>query len=342
MSDSKREHPHKRKNKHALLTQTSVKVVQDAVNKIAQQTLPTLTEREQAIWKLIQDVITESMQIDSCDLPSDNADNEALVRLTHQASDFIMGNSTQHPVKDFHPDTSSMLEKIAKISEIAFKIYRAGNCQEKAFFGFIRLLKKLIESGLSTSEQAITLELAYFNNHFIFIVDNRFLVDPWLSTAFPFRHFDDVMQVFSGAGQLHPFFVIDKQWNCYLQRSDNVDATLAFLEDPKDFFDRESTLYTFTFFGADPKVFSEFVFSVPSDTPVILQKYRKIFELKSDMDTKQDSPEQTSLASSPHRLMSPLRYAESDSSPSSSSDEDKETKDYKPIRHHRLRHYRNR
>lgn len=132
----------------------------------------------------------------SCDLPSDDEDDVALVKITHNFADKILSDTNK-----------SWLLKILEIALFSIK-HGFGNCQEKAFFGFAAILLAMQKTDILIT----SLRLPTFDNHFIVIVNERFLMDPWLNLAFPLNPENPDIAldyVFEGFGNLVDYFSID-------------------------------------------------------------------------------------------------------------------------------------
>ncbi|MBL7481352.1 Ceg14 family Dot/Icm T4SS effector [Legionella bononiensis] len=154
------------------------------------------------VWNMIVAVNQLAQEICSSDLPTDNEEDAVLVKLTQDSADSILNNRR-----------ISWLRKILDIALLT-KQSGFGNCQEKAFFGFAALV---LESQ-NMNSLIHTLRLATFKNHFIVIVNEQILMDPWLNLAFPLD--DENLQnnidyVFSGFGQLIDYFTFKTNGDCF-------------------------------------------------------------------------------------------------------------------------------
>ncbi|MCL9684998.1 Ceg14 family Dot/Icm T4SS effector [Legionella maioricensis] len=187
-------------NKESLITHETVKKVKKLATEITAQ-----SSFDQSAWELIFAINQLAKSIRSCDLPSDCEDDSLLVKLTQNFAD-----------KTLNDNDKSWLQKILEIA-LYTKKTGFGNCQEKAFFAFSVLLleSKKIFSPISS------LRLATFNNHFIVIVNEQFVMDPWLNIAFPLdskapnKNIDIVFDEF---GKLVDYFSINEQGYCYTHK----------------------------------------------------------------------------------------------------------------------------
>jgi hypothetical protein len=252
MSESRRRrrsdlYEEKSATSRAALSHRDVAEINKSVAKIvkAYWAAGNFSAKEVEVWKLMASVLEETKNIQSSDLPTDAEENDALVRLVHWDADYILGQTDINPAsrKDKiaaleAARQASQLEKIIKIAALSQDL-RAGNCQEKAFYGFYRLLNKLIEAGITTVNKTLPLELAYFSNHFVVLVDNRFLLDPWLNLVFPLSSDrKEINVVFKGFGYLQSYFQIDEQWRCFVEPAFGKNME----------YDSRSTGYTFALF----------------------------------------------------------------------------------------------
>nr|WP_241480478.1 Ceg14 family Dot/Icm T4SS effector [Legionella norrlandica] len=143
-----------------------------------------------------------AQSICSCDLPSDSEKDAALVKTTQMVADEILEDPTL-----------SWLEKVLKIA-IYSRESGFGNCQEKAFFAFALMLNQ----AQNPDNLIRSLRLATFSNHFILIVNEQFLMDPWLNLAFPIstnNPQEEIRYVFKGFGALIDYFSINENSQCF-------------------------------------------------------------------------------------------------------------------------------
>lgn len=244
-----------RQNPYAL---TDLKTV-EKLHKKASQGEKTLAFKkdslEEKIWLAMEEINKKTQAIKSCDLPNDDPHHSAIVLSVQQSYKVVFDGeksekyeNNKHLV-DFDYKKASVLEKIQKVAAISYQ-FRAGNCQEKAFYGFNALLSSLIEQKISTFSRAIPLKLAYFDNHFIIIIANQFLFDPWLGIAYSCDAnkllIPQIENYFENFGKLKIYFEIDENWVC----SHDIYGTGNVKNDPI------STQYTFTFF---PNEYNEYV-----------------------------------------------------------------------------------
>ncbi|WP_298624622.1 Ceg14 family Dot/Icm T4SS effector [uncultured Legionella sp.] len=174
------------------------------------------------IWNMIQSYNKLAQDISSSDLPSDDQKNAILVKLTQDFTDITLIASDK-----------TWLDKILEIS-IHTKKTGFGNCQEKAFFGFAALV---LESQQDNS-LIHTLRLATFDNHFIVIVNEAILMDPWLNLAFPVdtsNSKDNIRYVFKGFGGLINYFTFYADGECVTHQvlegslsCSDIDSTRGF------------------------------------------------------------------------------------------------------------------
>ncbi|KTD79410.1 Ceg14 family Dot/Icm T4SS effector [Legionella waltersii] len=160
-----------------------------------------LNTEQQTVWELIIDGIKLTDTIQSCDLPSDDPLSSTMVKMVQVRADEILSDTKK-----------SWLFKILEIA-IHAKQMSFGNCQEKAFFAFAYMFNQLTKQ----NDLIHTLRLATFNNHFILIVNEEFVMDPWLSSAFPFDPQNSMLTinfVFEGFGNLINYFSVDMAGNC--------------------------------------------------------------------------------------------------------------------------------
>lgn len=200
-STNTQQQPIQRKsNRHALSSQQSVNATRSKAQQVSKNELNTLTEDELTIWNIIKSGNILSQTIASCDLPTDEENNAVMVKLVQDLADEILADADK-----------TWLRKIIDIALLA-KNHGFGNCQEKAFFGFAVMLYQL-----AIQNKLASLRLASFYNHFILIVNERFLMDPWLNFAFPLLNTDikkNIDFVFSNYGKLENYFSIDGYQNC--------------------------------------------------------------------------------------------------------------------------------
>lgn len=188
------------RNKFAALTRRSMKNIhlkaKQAIHSVK------ITSSQQIVWTLILNGLKVAKSIKSCDLPTDKPSDSALVKTVQLHADEIL-NSDKIP----------WLRKILEIA-IDCKSIGYGNCQEKAFFAFAYMLK------ISASKEngIHSLRLASFLNHFILIVNEEFLMDPWLNLAFPItqKNISEIVDyVFDGFGELIDYYTINSEGACY-------------------------------------------------------------------------------------------------------------------------------
>lgn len=187
----------RRQNKLAALSFHDVESVERKVARITRRY--QFEPQEKKIWDMILAYNELAQEITSSDLPSDESDSAILVRLTQNFAD-----------KTLDDPNKTWLDKILEIS-IHTKKTGFGNCQEKAFFGFAALV---LESQQRDS-LINTLRLATFNNHFIVIVNEEVLMDPWLNLAFPLDNDQkNIGYVFKGFGKLVDYFTFYSNGKC--------------------------------------------------------------------------------------------------------------------------------
>lgn len=183
-----------RPNKYSALDASSVIFLERSAKQLISD-IPLHSSQLQ-LWHTLQAVNRLAQNIYSCDLPSDNESDAPLVRITQDFADDMLERKDK-----------SWLGKILEIALFA-KRKSFGNCQEKAFFGFACLLL----AAQKTDIKLTSLRLAFFDNHFIVVVNEQFLMDPWLNIAFPLNPYDPddtIQNVFEGFGELINYFSID-------------------------------------------------------------------------------------------------------------------------------------
>ena len=191
-------------NRYALLTESQVDKIKKRVAKINDLLLNDLTDEERKIWDVLNQANALAQKICSSDLPSDAEATKDIVGVVQQEEERILAD-----------DKLSWLEKIVKIVQFVVSL-EAGNCQEKAYFGFLSMLHNLTKYGLTYEEKPVSLKLAYFDNHFVVIVADRFFMDPWLNLAFPLSPGKgEIREVFNGFGELRDYFSIDSNNRCF-------------------------------------------------------------------------------------------------------------------------------
>ncbi|MBV8801544.1 MAG: hypothetical protein JO131_01010 [Gammaproteobacteria bacterium] len=233
-----------KKNRHALLSFQELNQAHSDVKKIVSN--QKLTSFEEKIWMAIQEVLVQIKNLDivSCDLPTDEEESAAVVYATQQEVQKILEgedaeNSEEEEEK--HIVSQSILDKILMASK-KIQFYKGGNCQEKAFVGFDLLIKHFIKKNLSTITSAIPLSLEYFKDHFIVLVNDRFVVDPWLSFAFAYeKDRTEIYKVFEFEhSQLNSYFSIGPNWYC--------QEAIAIRENGRLKYDEMSTTSTYNLF----------------------------------------------------------------------------------------------
>ncbi|KTD52846.1 Ceg14 family Dot/Icm T4SS effector [Legionella quateirensis] len=189
----------KKANRYAALTNSDVAEVRKKA--LATKKQYDFSTNDIAVWDIIVALNQLAQDICSSDLPTDNEEDAVLVKLTQDSADNILNNQN-----------ISWLRKILEIA-ILTKQSGFGNCQEKAFFGFAALV---LESQ-KVNSLIHTLRLATFKNHFIVIVNEQILMDPWLNLAFPLDAENleqNIDYVFAGFGQLIDYFTFQANGNC--------------------------------------------------------------------------------------------------------------------------------
>lgn len=190
----------KKPNQYAALTHSQVQEVKAKARTVNDKF--HLNAEEKKLWELILLGNQLAQNISSCDLPTDNEDDASLVKLTQIFADETLERTDL-----------TWLNKILKIA-LYSRGSGFGNCQEKAFFAFALLLHQA-----QKPESLIhSLRLATFNNHFILIVNERFLMDPWLNLAFPLSKGNQQLEigyVFEGFGRLVNYFSINQEGQCF-------------------------------------------------------------------------------------------------------------------------------
>ncbi|HAT1597159.1 TPA: type IV secretion protein Dot [Legionella pneumophila] len=198
--NSKSSEKTKKTNPHAALTHSQVKEVKSKARTVNDKF--HLNAEEKKLWELILLGNQLTQNISSCDLPTDNEDDASLVKLTQIFADETLERTDL-----------TWLNKILKIA-LHSRGSGFGNCQEKAFFAFALMLHQA-----QKPESLIhSLRLATFNNHFILIVNEQFLMDPWLNLAFPLSKGNQQLEigyVFEGFGRLVNYFSIDQEGQCF-------------------------------------------------------------------------------------------------------------------------------
>lgn len=189
----------KRPNRKAALSFADVSTVKLKAGEVT--LLDQFNEQETKLWEIIQAYNHLAQDIQSSDLPSDDEENTVLVKATQDVADNILNDQNK-----------SWLDKILEVA-ILTKREGFGNCQEKAFFGFAALiLESKKQQGLISS-----LRLATFDNHFIVIVNEAVLMDPWLNLAFPLYQnngHENIKNVFAGFGNLVDYFTLNSDGHC--------------------------------------------------------------------------------------------------------------------------------
>lgn len=244
-----------RRNPYACIDLKDIEKLQKKANQGKESLAFKKDSLEEKLWLTMEEINNKSKAINSCDLPNDDPDYSSIVLSVQQYYEVIFDGKQLEKYKnnkhliDFDYNKASVLEKIQKVAAISYH-FRAGNCQEKAFYGFNALLSSLIEKKISTFSQAVPLKLAYFNNHFTVIVANQFLFDPWLSIAYSCNTnkplIPQIENFYETFGDLKVYFEIDENWTC----SHDIAGTGNIKNDAI------STQYTFTFF---PNEYNEYV-----------------------------------------------------------------------------------
>jgi hypothetical protein len=181
-------------NKYRAIESSDVDRLERSAKQLTMNT--PLHSSELKLWHALKSANALAQKIHSCDLPSDRESDAALVKITHKFADELLQRGDK-----------SWLRKILEIALYA-KNSSFGNCQEKAFFGFACLLLANLKSDIKLT----SLRLAFFDNHFIVVVNERFLMDPWLNIAFPLdpQNPDKNLHiVFDGFGELINYFSIN-------------------------------------------------------------------------------------------------------------------------------------
>ncbi|HAT7073182.1 TPA: type IV secretion protein Dot [Legionella pneumophila] len=190
----------KKPNQYAALTHSQVQEVKAKARTVNDKF--HLNAEEKKLWELILLGNQLAQNISSCDLPTDNEDDASLVKLTQIFADETLERTDL-----------TWLNKILKIA-LHSRVCGFGNCQEKAFFAFALLLHQA-----QKPESLIhSLRLGTFNNHFILIVNEQFLMDPWLNLAFPLSKGNQQLEigyVFERFGRLVNYFSINQQGQCF-------------------------------------------------------------------------------------------------------------------------------
>lgn len=180
-----------------------------------------LNAEERKVWEQILLGNQLAQNISSCDLPTDNEDDASLVKITHIFADETLERTDL-----------TWLNKILKIA-LYSRGSGFGNCHEKAFFAFALLLHQA-----QKPESLIhSLRLATFNNHFILIVNEQFLMDPWLNLAFPLskgKQSLEIGYVFEGFGRLVNYFSINQEGQCFTHTVREGGTTESDLPSEKD------------------------------------------------------------------------------------------------------------
>ncbi|HAT1965030.1 TPA: Dot/Icm T4SS effector Ceg10 [Legionella pneumophila] len=209
----------KKPNQYAALTHSQVQEVKAKARTVNDKF--HLNAEEKKLWELILLGNQLAQNISSCDLPTDNEDDASLVKLTQIFADETLERTDL-----------TWLNKILKIA-LYSRGSGFGNCQEKAFFAFALLLHQA-----QKPESLIhSLRLATFNNHFILIVNERFLMDPWLNLAFPLSKGNQQLEigyVFEGFGRLVNYFSINQEGQCFTHAVREGDTTERDLSSEKD------------------------------------------------------------------------------------------------------------
>lgn len=209
----------KKPNQYAALTHSQVQEVKAKARTVNDKF--HLNAEEKKLWELILLGNQLAQNISSCDLPTDNEDDASLVKLTQIFADETLERTDL-----------TWLNKILKIA-LYSRGSGFGNCQEKAFFAFALLLHQA-----QKPESLIhSLRLATFNNHFILIVNEQFLMDPWLNLAFPLSKGNQQLEigyVFEGFGRLVNYFSINQEGQCFTHAVREGDTTERDLSSEKD------------------------------------------------------------------------------------------------------------
>lgn len=197
-----------------------------------------------AILILIEKVNAKTQAIQSCDSPFDTKPHEtaALVMVVQRYSSVIMNDrerikemskSTYDSIvkqlqkEKFDLENATQFERIQKVAEISFR-HKSGNCMEKSLYAFCELLDELTKLSINTPHKSIVLELNYFHNHYVLMVNHNIVMDPWLNLYFMFKNESDILKVYQGFGDPFPFFTIDHQWLCSKNLSGfNLELDLA-------------------------------------------------------------------------------------------------------------------
>ena len=149
----KQRKPIRKKNKKALLSFEVVAEVRKKASKLIQKEKENFSADENEIFNLIKSTLQLARPIRSCDLPDDIEEDELMVSFVQKHIDALLKK-----------DEYSWLSKIIQ-SAIHIKKEGYGNCMEKAFFAFAVMFKHLSDKG-----QPFSLELSYFDNHFLCVI----------------------------------------------------------------------------------------------------------------------------------------------------------------------------
>jgi hypothetical protein len=82
--------PKNKVNKEIALTHETVRIVKNRASQVTSEN--KLSQSEKKVWQLILAANQLAQGIQSCDLPSDSADNIALVKLTQNFADTTLNN----------------------------------------------------------------------------------------------------------------------------------------------------------------------------------------------------------------------------------------------------------
>jgi hypothetical protein len=169
--------------------------------------------------------VNEIKQIRSSNLPNQCSDDDStMVLVTQKKCDKILED-----------ESISELEKIRDCGAQAER-YAAGNCQHKSFVAFNYLISKFIQDNAVNFNQTIPLSLCYFDNHFVVVIANLIVCDPWAQTTFllsdlPTAAYLDLQyntKVYEG--RMRPYFSIDDKWNCsFLSEKDEKSELYTYL-----------------------------------------------------------------------------------------------------------------
>lgn len=205
-------HQTQKTNRLAALSQHTVNKLRKQASCLVKKQERCLTGIDKRTWNLVKKANELAQHIQSVDLPEDDQINETMVYTVQQECNEILKDNSK-----------SRLKRIFDIA-LHSKTKGYGNCQEKAFYAFALMMfflneqESLQANSSNTYTDAVSLKLAYFDNHFIVIVDERFFLDPWLNMAFPLPEGEELVTIndmFNGFGDLIAYFSFDKERRCF-------------------------------------------------------------------------------------------------------------------------------